>query len=167
MQLRHQVSMILEGRSKSWYDELSWSRMTFRIARRSYCLPVTSRTDVAAAGSCALHWLMFNPIPRIAKETLAPWVFDSMRIPPSLKFPRTRSLGHFSLTSSPVASSRAVLVTTAARNCNKGSLGPDTLGLRIMENHSPPLRDFHLFRPLPLPFVCTSATTVVHSGAPC
>src|SRR5213594_629229 len=134
---------------------------------RSCCFLDTSRKDTAPGGSWDLLWLMFTPIPRIAKETLSPSVLDSMRIPPSFSLPRTRSLGHFSFTLKPVSFSRAFLVAIAARNCNNGSLALETLGLRSIENQSPPFGDSHFFRPRPLPFVWTSATTTVHSGADC
>src|SRR5690242_15695690 len=88
-----------------------------------------------------------------------------MSIPPNFAFPITRSLGHFSLTPRPVSFSTAVLVATAVKNCSNGNLWPDSFGLRIIENHRPPFGDFHLFCPLPLPFVWTSAATTVQSGA--
>src|SRR5467141_2225568 len=134
---------------------------------RSCCFLDTSRKDTAPGGSWDLLWLMFTPIPTIAKETLSPSVLDSMRIPPSFAVPRTRSLGHFTLTLTPVSFSRASLVAIAAENCNNESLRAGILGLSSTENQSPPFGDAHFFLPRPLPFVWTSATTTVHSGADC
>src|SRR6266849_3727298 len=165
MQLRHHSSIILEELFKSSYDDPICSRIALSRRRRSCCFPDTSRKDIASGGSWALVWLMFRPIPRIAKEMRLTNVLDSMRIPPSFAFSRTRSFGHFSFTTRPVSCSRACLAATAARNCNDGSLGLGTLGLRSIENQSPPLGDSHFFRPRPLPFVWTAATTTVHPGA--
>lgn len=153
MQLRHQSCMILEGLSKSLYDDLIWSRIAVSSRRKSCCFRDMSRRDVAPGGSWALPWLMFRPIPRIANDTLPPKVLDSMRIPPSFRFSETRSLGHFTLTATPVSSSRACLVATAARNCNNGSFAVGVFGLRSIENHSPPFGESHFFLPLPLPLV--------------
>src|SRR6266699_7094212 len=96
---------------------------------------------------------MFRPIPTIANEMASPRVLDSIRIPPSFAFPRTRSLGHFSMALKPVWFSMAFLVAIAARNCNKWSLGLGRSGLRSIENQRPPFVDSHLFLPLHFPFV--------------
>jgi hypothetical protein len=152
-QLRHQSCIILEGLSKSSYDDLIWSRRALRSRRTSWFFPDRSRRDVAPGGSWALPWLMFRPIPRITNNTLPSRVLDSMRIPPSFRFSETRSFGHFSLTLTPVSSSRVCLVATAARNCNNGSFAVGVFGLRSIENHSPPFGESHFFRPLPLPLV--------------
>src|SRR6266849_165497 len=167
MQLRHHSSIILEELFKSSYDDPICSRIALSRRRGSCCFPDTSRKDIASGGSWALLWLMFRPIPRIAKEMRSANVLDSIRIPPSFAFPRTRSLGHFSLTLTPVSFSRTCLVAIAAKNCNNGSLRVGILGLSSIENQSPPFGDSHVFLPRPLPLVWTSATTTVHSGADC
>src|SRR2546425_10701955 len=128
MELRHHSSIILEGLSQSLYVDLTCSRIALRMRRRSCFFLDKSRKEAAPGERSAFGWLMFRPIPRIAKETRSPRVLDSMRIPPSFSWPRTRSLGHFNLTLTPVSFSRACLVATAARNCNNGSFGLGTVG---------------------------------------
>src|SRR6266567_5961155 len=107
--------------------------------------------EVAAVGRCLFVWFTFSPIPKITEETLLPTLFDSTRMPPSLPDSRTRSFGHFNQARTPVSSTTARLVAFDARNCRRETLPAGNFGLRITENHSPPLWDSHLlpFRPLP------------------
>src|SRR6266849_3693494 len=100
--------------------------------------------EVAPAGSCLFVWFTFSPIPTITKETLSPTLFDSTSMPPSLPDSRTRSFGHFAQARTSVCSTTARLVAFEARNWRRGTLPAGNFGLRITENHSPPLWDSHL-----------------------
>lgn len=117
-------------------------------------------------GICRLVKLMFNPTPMTAKEGLSRMVLASTRIPPIFPVCKTRSFGHRSRTVRPVSSFRLCRTAFAAKNCRIGSLDSDIAGFRRIENQSPPFGDSHRCPNLPLPCVCRSATTTVHSSNP-
>ncbi len=97
---------------------------------------------------------------------LLPWIQASHKIPQSFFWCNTKSLGHLICIASPVTCFNARHMAYPASNVSCGTCSGVPSGYKSILIHTPvPLGDGQLRPSRPLPWVCSSATTIQPSSA--
>ena len=137
-------------------------------APMSHFLPEARYRDAAISRSSGGNSgvLTFTPMPMTTQKP--PGVVQpSVKMPQSLRPPRSTSFGHLMDTSSSGQASRQRHSATAAQEVRLTVFSGGQSGRQSIDRYSPPSGERKLRPSRPRPAVCSLAQSTVPSGAPC